>query len=546
MIRLLSLTLIISTVLIFTSCAQQKPPTGGPKDVTPPEVLSTTPENFSTNFDAAKISIEFDEFVQLRNASQQIVINPTMEKRPTYSLRGKKLMVNLNSELAENTTYVINFGDAVVDLTEGNKAVGLQYVFSTGPLLDSLQVKGRVIDAFDQKPTEQTLVMLYKNDSDTMPYKGIPDYFAKTDATGNFEINYIRDGNYSVFALQDENGNYRYDPPTEAIGFISEQITPGPPDSTNTPAAIMLFMERDTTQYVTSRTGLAYGQFQTVLYQPTDSFYLEALNPQYQLLTEKGKVGDTLTTWFTNRSQFAELTELQFLLYAEPGYRDTITWRLNPTKDEKEPAMLIRENLLFNLNPYRPMRFIFNHPIARVDTQKIELYADSTSLDFEWLGTDSPREFELHHNWKPGRKYRFFAPDSTFFDVFGLTNDTIDKAGVIREERYYGNLMFDLEYESDIPVILEMLNDRKKVIERVFPERSGEISFEKLPPGTYSMRVIYDLNHNGQWDTGNYKENQQPEPVEIYQNNIQVRSNWDLELTWSLTPLEDRPAPQQE
>src|SRR5690554_983570 len=139
MIRLLSLTLIISTVLIFTSCAQQKPPTGGPKDVILPEVLSTTPENFSTNFDAAKISIEFDEFVQLRNASQQIVINPTMEKRPTYSLRGKKLMVNLNSELAENTTYVINFGDAVVDLTEGNKAVGLQYVFSTGPLLDSLQ-----------------------------------------------------------------------------------------------------------------------------------------------------------------------------------------------------------------------------------------------------------------------------------------------------------------------------------------------------------------------------------------------------------------------
>lgn len=535
MIRLLYPILLLP-VLFFAGCAQQRPPTGGPKDVSPPEVLSTSPENFSTGFDATKIVIEFDEFVQLRNTSQQIVINPTMAKRPGYSLRGKKLVVNLNSPLEENTTYVINFGDAVVDLTEGNKAVGLHYVFSTGPLLDSLQFKGRIIDAFKQKPTDKTLVMLYNNASDTMPYKGTPDYFAKTDASGNFEINYIRDGSYSIFALQDENGNYRYDPPTESIGFIPDRIIPGPPDSTNTPETLMLFLERDTIQYVINRNGRAYGQFQTVLYQPTDSFRITSIDDRFNLYTEKGKIGDTLTTWFTNRSDFPELTELRFVLFAQPNLRDTIAWRLSSTKGEKAPKMRVRENLLFNLNPYRPMRFIFNHPIAYVDTQRIDLFADSIPLDFEWRSTDSPRIFELHHPWELGGKYRFFVPDSTFFDVFKLTNDTIVKAGVIREERYYGNLLFDLEYESDIPVILEMLNDRKEVMERVFPEKSGEISFERLSPGTYSMRVIYDLNNNGVWDTGNFKDKEQPEPVEIYKNSIQIRSNWDLELIWNLTP----------
>lgn len=531
---LFRILLLVVLAFILKSCAQQKPPTGGPQDIEPPEVLSTTPENFGVHFDAKRIEIEFNEFVQLRNLSQQLVINPAMDERPDFRLKGKKLIIDLNSPLQEKTTYVINFGDAVVDLTEGNKAEGLQYVFSTGAFLDSLRFAGRIIDAFEKKPVAEVLVMLYTNPSDTMPFKGVPDYFGKTDEQGNFEINYIRENEYSVFALKDENSNYRYNPPTEQIGFLDSLIVPGFPDSTNIPVSILMFSETDTTQYIDTRESTFYGQHRTILYQPSDSVSVEPLNDEYELYTEHGVVGDTITTWFLNRNEFPELESLDMIVYTSPNFVDTVSWRLSRGKDDEDPALVIKDNLLFNFNPFSPIRLTFNHPIESADTAPIELYRDSVPVAFEWQTTESPRKFEIHHDWEFGTSYRIFVPDSIFFDVFNLTNDTLDKTVTTREERYFGNLQFNFNFDVNEPVILEMLNERGEVIKELIPEKPGIITFKNMAPGKYSMRVIYDLNGNGEWDTGSYLEKRHPEPVEVYENSIQIRSNWDMELEWDL------------
>lgn len=512
-----------------------KPPTGGDKDVEPPVVIETDPMNFSTEFAAQRIVIEFDEFVQLRNLSAQLVINPSMEERPDFRLRGKKLLIDLSSPLQEETTYVINFGDAVVDLNEGNALSGLQYVFSTGSFLDSLQFQGRVIDAFEKKPVADALVMLYSNHSDTMIYKGRPDYFGKTDQRGEYNINYIRPGEYRVFALLDENSNYQYDPPTERVGFLDSLVVPGAPDTMNVSHQILLFSEKDSTQYIDVRNESFYGQLQLILYQPADTADIEPLDDQYTLITEHGVVGDTITAWFPNRSEYPEMEVMNVVVSASPDFQDTLRWNLNRRKDDPDPLMVIKDNLLFNFNPYQPMRFTFNHPIDRVDTTQIELYRDSVLLEYEWKSTDSPRRFELHHPWEPGESYRVFAPDSTFWDIFQLTNDTLDKEVNMREDRYFGNLQFDLTFDESQPIILQLLNDRGDLVKEVIPESSGVLEFERMSPGTYSMRVITDLNENGEWDTGNVDEQRQPEPVEVYDQSIQIRSNWDLELSWDLT-----------
>lgn len=519
--------------IILTACAQIKPPTGGPKDEIPPEVVMSIPPNLSTNFNSKRIVIEFNEFVQLRSLSSQLVINPAMEERPDFRLKGKKLIIDLQSPLKEETTYVINFGDAVVDLTEGNKAQNLQYVFSTGSFIDSLRFEGNVIDAFELKPVENVFVMLYSHAHDTMPYKSIPDYFAKTDKEGNFEINYIREGTYMPFALKDENSNYKYNP-GEAIGFLDSLIVPGQPDSTNVPVQFYLFHEEDTVQYIDERKPTFYGQYQMVLYQPADSFSVTPINPDYNLLTEQGVVGDTLTTWFLNRADYPEIESLKMLVNASPQLRDTVNWKLTRGKADEDPVMEIKDNLLFNFNPYRPMRFTFNHPVVRIDTSRIDLYRDSIPVDFSWKSTESPRKFELQHDWEQGEPYRIFAPDSTFFDVFGLTNDTLDKTVQMREDRYFGNLQFDFQYHPEDPIILEMLNDRGVVIEEIFPEKPGVLRFERMNPGTLRMRVIYDLNRNGQWDTGDFLNRIQPEPIENYPSSIQIRSNWDMEMEWDI------------
>ncbi len=524
----------ITVALLMTACAQMKPPTGGDRDVEPPVLLKSTPENFSTDFTATRIILEFDEFIQLRNIGTQLVINPAMEKRPSFRMKGKRLFIDLNSPLQDETTYVINFGDAVVDLTEGNKLSGLQYVFSTGSYLDSLQVRGLAIDAFDQTPANDVLVVLYSNFTDTTLTKGRPDYFTKTSKNGEFEINFIRPGTYHLYAIGDENSNYQYNAPAEMIGFIDSEIIPGPPDTTNIQQQLYLFHEEDTTQYIDERKEMHYGQLQLYFHRPADSVQLRPLDDEYNIIFEQGTVGDTVTAWFPNRKSFPELENIRVLVSDQSGFQDTLRWNLIKRRNDADPQLTINDNLLFNFNPYRPMRFELNHPATLVDTSRISLFRDSVEVDFNWSST-SIRKFELHHPWEPGETYEVIIPDSTFFDVFEMTNDTLKKSVRMREERYFGNLQFDLRYDERQNIILQLLSDRGEVIKEVQPKTSGVITFNRMDPATYSMRVIYDLNGNGKWDTGSVAESRQPEPVVVYTNSIQIRSNWDMELTWDLT-----------
>jgi hypothetical protein len=520
--------------LILTACAQIKPPTGGPIDKDPPILVGATPNNFSTNYTSNSFVLEFNEFVQLKNISQQLVINPPMKERPEFRIKGKKVIVNIKSELTENTTYLFNFGDAIVDITEGNKASGLQYVFSTGSYLDSLMVSGSVLNAFDRKPEPNVLVMLYRNPSDTMPYKAMPDYFGKTDNQGKFEINFIGSGNYRAFALRDDNGNYLYNPPTESMGFLKETIPAGLADSTNLPIVLNLFNEVDSTQFIDSKKLYYYGEMQLVFKQPADSVVLRPLNQEIALITETGVVGDTVFAWISNKALLTELQETQIEVQAFPSFIDTLNWKFTKLRSDALPELEIQDNLLYNFDKYQPMRFTFNHPIVEVKTNQIQLFEDTIPVEFDWHESESSRKFELHYPWKEGTAYRVFFRDSTFYDIFNLTNDTLDVKVQTREERYYGNFALNLSFEGQPPFILEMMDEKGNLIYTSMPKKSGVISFEKMLPGNYSLRVIVDENENGKWDTGNFLEKKQPEKVLIFDNAVQIRSNWDLELSWDL------------
>jgi hypothetical protein len=524
----------IIVILLLTACAQIKPPTGGPQDTDPPELLKTTPPNFSTNFVGNTVVMEFNEFVQLKNLSQQLIINPPMKERPEFRLKGKKVIGTFKSPLLENTTYVINFGDAIVDLNEGNKASGLQYVFSTGDFLDSLMVQGQVLNAFDRKAVSNVLVMLYSNHNDTMPYKALPDYFAKTDNQGKFQINYIREGVYRAFALADANNDYKYNPPAEAMAFLDSLVVPGLADSTNVPLHFNMFNEPDTAQFIEDQKLTYYGQMRLVFKQPADSVSVKSLNPDVEIITEHGMVGDTLWAWIKNRNLLGDLEEFKVLVNASPNFTDTLRWRLTKRRTDVEPIMEIKDNLLFNFDIYQPMRFRFNHPIASHYPEKIELYEDTVPVEFDWQSTSSTRKFELHYPWKEGTPYRVFFPDSTFLDIFNLANDTLDHTVNTREERFYGNMSLTLNYETQEPFILQLLNDKGLVIQELFPEKPGIIQFNKMLPGSYAFKVIVDSNGNGEWDPGDFLLKRQPEKVLVFQDAVQIRSNWDLELSWEL------------
>lgn len=459
-----------------------------------------------------------------------------MDELPDFRLKGKKLIIDLNSPLIPATTYVINFGDAIVDLTEGNKAAGLQYVFSTGEFLDSLQFTARVTNAFDQKPAKDILVMLYSNLSDTMPYKGIPDYFGKTDQAGNVVINFIREGKYRAIALGDENSNYKYNPPLEPIGFADSLVIPSTADSSAIPWLFRLFLPEDTIQYVSETKSQPYGELLVVFHQPADSVQVIPLETEQVLVTEQGVMGDSLWIWMKNRNTFTEMERTRIIIKADSSLTDTVKWNLTSRKgDSGAGNMQLRDNLFYNFNPHNPLVIKFNHPIVAIDTGKIAVFRDSVEVDFSLQRpTTSERKIEIHHDWTYGDPYRIFIPEGTFTDMFGLVNDTLDKTVLMRPERYFGKLALHFLYDETTPVILQLMNEKGSVVKEITPDKSGVIEFPKLLPGGYSARVIEDLNRNGKWDTGNFDQKLQPEPVIIFPSTIQVRSNWDMEVEWDL------------
>ncbi len=217
---------VIFLLAAVISCARIGTPTGGPKDVTPPKVVLSEPQNYSTNYSGKEINIEFNEFIQLKSINQEFIVSPPQKDKPVIVQKGKRVVVQLRGDLADSTTYTLNFGNAIADYNEGNPLPGYEFVFSTGPVLDSLSVKGRVLKAFDLTPDKDgELVMLYKNLNDSAPHTMVPAYITKTDEKGYFSINNIPEGKYRLFALKDVNANMMYDLPNEAVAFADSVIT---------------------------------------------------------------------------------------------------------------------------------------------------------------------------------------------------------------------------------------------------------------------------------------------------------------------------------
>ncbi|HSV88563.1 MAG TPA: Ig-like domain-containing protein [Bacteroidales bacterium] len=217
---------VITAVFLFFSCANVVAPTGGPVDETPPQVVRSNPPLNSPNFEGYEVRVEFDEFVQLTNINQKLLVSPPLSKMPQARIRGRSVILSWQDTLRDNTTYNFFFGNAIVDITEGNAIPNFQIVFSTGPFVDSLSLAGVVTDAFTREPEDEVYVMLYKPGNDSIPYQETPVYLAKTDKEGRFRIGNIGTGAYMVFALDDLNANFLFDLPNERIAFLDTLVVP--------------------------------------------------------------------------------------------------------------------------------------------------------------------------------------------------------------------------------------------------------------------------------------------------------------------------------
>ena len=223
--QILGLSFVIYT-LFFSSCARMGHPDGGWYDDDPPVVIGSTPEDRSTNVKAKKITILFNEYIKLEDASNKVIVSPPQLEMPEIKSAGKKIVVELKDTLKENTTYTIDFGDAITDNNEGNPMGSYTYTFSTGEQIDTFEVSGYVLDASNLEPIKGIQVGLY-NDLADSAFKTKPLLrISRTDGGGHFVIKGIAPGTYRAFALQDADGDYKFSQKSEMIAFNNKTFEP--------------------------------------------------------------------------------------------------------------------------------------------------------------------------------------------------------------------------------------------------------------------------------------------------------------------------------
>ena len=217
---------LLLVIIGFYACASTGMPDGGPYDETPPKFVRATPEPNATNNKRKKISIEFDEYIKLDKASEKVIISPPQNEAPVVKVSGHRVLVEFFDTLRENTTYTVDFGDAIVDNNEDNPLGNFAYAFSTGEHIDTMDVSGTVLAAENLEPVKGIQVGLHKNLEDSAFVKLPFDRISRTDSRGHFTIRGVAPGKYRIYALMDGNQNYLFDSKTEAVAFLDSLVVP--------------------------------------------------------------------------------------------------------------------------------------------------------------------------------------------------------------------------------------------------------------------------------------------------------------------------------
>lgn len=604
------LPLMLLAAFLLGSCARMGQPDGGWYDETPPRIMGAAPADKGTNVKNRKISIFFDEFIQIENATEKVVVSPPQLETPEIVASGKRIRIELLDSLKPNTTYTIDFSDAITDNNEDNPLGNYTYSFSTGDAIDTLEVSGKVLQAKDLEPVKGILVGLYSDLSDTAFTTKPMLRVSRTDGSGRFVIKGVAPGTYRVYALQDADGNYLFNQKSEMLAFSQEKIVPSfKPDVRQDttwidslriksidrvgythflPDDIVLrafnevmtdryFLKAERREPESFTLFYSYGgempQVRGLNFQSDDAFIIESTEKQ-----------DTITYWLKDTTLVNQDTlrvELTYHMTDSLGKlveqidtldilsrishekrqkdleREREEWQKKQDRAKKrgEPydsimppkALAIGVKAPSELDPDKNIPFTFNTPLASVDTAAIHLYSKHDTL---WYNAPLEfnhvrgREYELRGEWRPDIEYSLEIDSAAFVDIYGKVSPPFKQGFKVKSFDDYGTLLLNIPTMTDTTIVVQLLDAGDKIIKEVTTNQ-GVAEFYYVSPSTYYVRMYIDSNRNGEWDTGLYSANRQPETVCYFPKEIEIRAKWDFTETWNplATPvIQQKPA----
>ena len=561
--KALAIVLLGIYCLHTSSCAGTKgSPSGGPKDTLAPVVVGMYPDSNATGFPVAdnEIEIEFDEYVQIKDASKNILLSPPQKKAVKTRIRKKSVIVSFPEPLDSNRTYCLAFGNAIVDNNEGNPLYGYSYSFSTGNTIDSMMLSGTVVDAVTLFPVEGATVALYSNAKDSTVMQELPAAVARTDKWGYFTVRNLKAIPYKVYAFADGNTNNMYDRGSETIAFLDTLVTPvkvmhgGMPELSYTdpldtlaslarPSEVQLsiFKEKAANQFIKdykrpTRRG-AYIKFNASNVQ-IDSFAINGI-AQERIIRQFNITKDSLAFWIKDGAKLDDTLMLG------------IKYHKTDSSGNLSPAV---ENLRLVAPFEKKDDKKDKKSDKRKDLLEFEILADKTKVEQDGVvikfkeplyqmlqdsivfkmktpkGIESSVVYNLAQDtldlctyiirpdeqFVKGNDYSIYFPFATFKDINGFTNDSTVTSISLPTDDNLSSITLEISNVHSRYIVELVSKTRDKVFRKYIINSDCELLFPYLSKGEYSIRITEDKNNNGLFDPGDVLLGQQPEKVVLY------------------------------
>jgi uncharacterized protein (DUF2141 family) len=456
-------------IFLNTNCANIVAPTGGPRDSLPPVLVEVKPGDSTLNFKTSKITFTFNEYVEVKDIQQNIIVSPIPKRNPEIDYKLRTVTVRIKDTLEENTTYSINFGKAIRDVNEGNPCKNFTYLFSTGNSIDDNSLTGRVELAETGKADSTLVVILHTKLFDSALVNERPRYFTRLDSTGFFRFNNIAAGTYAIYALQDESGMFRYQSKEQLFAFADKPVIV----NADTVNRINLYAYKEKEEEKKPVTGGI------------------SLKPKSKKEDDKDKRLLFETSLGGGNTQ--DLLDSFSIKFASPlKIFDSSKFRFTNNKFE-------------NINGYSFSKDSLN------------------------------KTFTIKYNWLAGTAYNIIlekgaAEDSTGKSI--LRTDTIEIK--VKKENEYGSVRLRVNnIDLTKNPVLQLMQGSDVKFSYAFTR--NEFYTKLFKPGEYDIRILFDENKNGIWDSGQFfNKHLQPEKVKSINTKLKVKPNWDNEQTINL------------
>ena len=512
----------ILPLLLFASCAQVGVPSGGPKDLEPPVIVSISPALGATNVSTLKggsITVVFDEYIDVRQLSTQLLVSPPLSSPIKWLMKGKEITFTWEEDLEENKTYVFQFGDAVVDVRESNPTIDFVHAFSTGNNFDTLSISGSVVDVFTgEKMAEKRIFIFDTNCSaDSISKGATPQFVGTTDKNGSFKLSYLPQGVYKIIAVDDIDRNYKWSA-GESLALNESPVVINGMDTLSSPLMMQKTSNTEVKYFFSSsRDSLGLVEIQLSGVIEGDS-KLETQGLEYVLEDEVMRV------W----AKAKDIEELQVIWVG----MDTLTIA------EIEQSELV-EFIAVSGPEGRQISgthasFRFNRPITGVIDSLITIVAaDSILIEHATIRVNEFNPFVLDVLGSFGRgevlELSFLTGSVEGFGEQQF-DDTLKFKWSTFELKELGELSVLIDREG----WLELISSNGEIVEvKTLSGDSETLLFKNLTPGSYALRWLGDDNGNGEWDGVSLENWTEPEAARVLSEKIKVKADWSHELDWS-------------